>query len=251
MTWSSILPTFLASIVEFVEALTIVMVVGTTINWKSSLLGAGAAITALAAIVVALGSAFLLIPLSVFRLFVGFVLVLFGLKWLKKAILRFAGLKALHDEEAIYEEEAAALRQRGVPPKTVFDGFGFTTSFKSVLLEGMEVVFIVLTFGTSSASTDLEKTAGISLASLGAGLALLLVVVLGFAIRKPLTRVPENTLKFIVGLMLTTFGTFWGGEGLGVEWPGADLSLFAILLSWAAASWALVAFLKPKKETQT
>jgi len=251
MTWSSILPTFLASIVEFVEALTIVMVVGTTINWKSSLLGAAAAVATLTVTVLIVGSAFVFVPLGAFRLFVGFILVLFGLKWLKKALLRYSGLKALHDEEAIYEEEAALLRSRGEVPHSGVDGFGLATSFKSVLLEGMEVVFIVLTFGTSSATTEAGKSAGIATASLGALLALVVVIILGLAIRKPLTKVPENTLKFVVGLMLTTFGTFWGGEGLGIEWPSGDWSLLVLLSIYALASWALVVWMKRKKEARS
>jgi uncharacterized membrane protein len=245
MIWSSLIPTFLASLVEFVEALTIVMVVGTTINWKTSLLGAAAGVAALAAIVLVLGSAFVFIPLDAFRLVIGFVLVLFGLKWLKKAILRYAGRKALHDEEAIYEEEAAALRERGVFPHAAIDSFGLVTAFKSVLLEGLEVVFIVLTFGTSA--NEAGKSQGIATASVGAMLALVVVVFLGLAVRKPLTKVPENTLKFIVGLMLTTFGTFWGGEGLGIAWPGADLSLLALVLVYALASFFFVVWLKQKK----
>jgi len=227
MTWSSILPTFLASIVEFVEALTIVMVVGTTINWKSSLLGAVAAVATLTVTVLIVGSAFVFVP------------------------LRYSGLKALHDEEAIYEEEAALLRSRGEVPHSGVDGFGLATSFKSVLLEGMEVVFIVLTFGTSSATTEAGKSAGIATASLGALLALVVVIILGLAIRKPLTKVPENTLKFVVGLMLTTFGTFWGGEGLGIEWPSGDWSLLVLLSIYALASWALVVWMKRKKEARS
>ncbi len=247
MIWSSVIPTFLASLVEFVEALTIVMVVGVTVNWRSSLLGAGAAVVVLAAAVAALGSTFLLLPLEGFRLVVGFILVLFGLKWLKKAFLRFAGWKAIHDEEAIYEEEAAALRARGEAVPQRLDGFAVATSFKSVLLEGLEVVFIVLTFGTSTAATDDQKLAGIAVASLGALLALVVVVLLGVALRKPLTRVPENALKFLVGLMLTTFGTFWGAEGLGIAWPWGDLTLLVLLGVYGAVSAATIGWLKRKK----
>jgi uncharacterized membrane protein len=242
MTWSSVLPAFLASVVEFVEALTIVLVVGTTINWRSSLAGAGAAVLALAAIVAVLGPAFLLIPLAVFRLVVGFVLVLFGLKWLKKAILRYAGRKALHDEEAIYEEEAAALRARGEVPRNRLDGFGLVTAFKSVLLEGMEVVVIVLTFGASSGN--------LLPPAVGALAALVLVVLLGLAIRGPLTKVPENTLKFTVGLMLAAFGTFWGGEGLGIEWAAGDLTIVVLVAVYLAVSLAFVLLLKPSQEVQ-
>ena len=247
MIWSSVFPTFLASLVEFVEALTIVMVVGATVNWRSSLSGAGAAVVILTGIVLALGSTFLLLPLEGFRLVVGLILVLFGLKWLKKALLRFAGWKALHDEEAIYEEEAAVLRARDEAPPRKLDAFAVATSFKSVLLEGLEVVFIVLTFGTSTAVTDGQKLTGILMASLGALLALAVVVLLGFVIRKPLTRIPENALKFLVGLMLTSFGTFWGAEGLGVAWPWGDLTLLALLGVYGAASLGMIGWLKSKK----
>ncbi|MDR3585572.1 MAG: hypothetical protein P4L59_09630 [Desulfosporosinus sp.] len=243
MVWSSILPSFLASMVEFVEALTIVLVVGVTINWKSSLLGASAAALTLAVLVAAFGSTLVLfIPIEVLRLAIGLILILFGLQWLKKALLRYSGLKAMHDEAAIYEEEMRELRAHGKIDPGKFNGFGFLTSYKSVLLEGLEVAFIVITFG-STASTD--KFSGIWTASVGASLALLIVVILGLVIRGPLTKIPENALKFSVGIMLVTFGTFWAGEGLGIQWPYADLFLFVLITFFLALSASIVNWLKP------
>jgi uncharacterized membrane protein len=244
MAWSSAISAFLASLVEFVEALTIVLVVGVTINWKSALAGAGAAVLALAALVAVFGTALVtLIPLEALRLFVGVILILFGLKWLKKAILRYSGLKALHDEEAIYEEEMRAMRARGESLPDKIDGFGFATSFKSVLLEGLEVAFIVITFGTSVAKTEQEKGNGLLSAALGALLAAVLVTVAGVIIRGPLTKIPENSLKFLVGIMLTSFGTFWAGEGLGIEWPLDDAFLIVLVGIYLLVSAGLVAWL--------
>ncbi|NPV91359.1 MAG: TMEM165/GDT1 family protein [Firmicutes bacterium] len=243
MAWSSIIPSFLASMVEFVEALTIVLVVGVTINWKSSLLGAGAAAAALAALVVVFGSTLVrFIPIEVLRLVIGVILVLFGMQWLKKSLLRYSGLKALHDEAAIYEDEMLELKERGLINSREFNGFGFLTAFKSVLLEGLEVAFIVVTFGVT-ASTD--KVDGIYAAAIGALLALLVVVVLGVVVRRPLTRIPENTLKFTVGIMLVTFGTFWAGEGLGIEWFFDDLFLPVLVTFYLALSAIIVRWLRP------
>lgn len=248
MVWSSVLPAFLASIVEFVEALTIVLVVGVTINWKSSLLGAGAAVLTLAALVAVFGSTLVLfIPIEILRLVIGIILVLFGMQWLKKAILRFTGLKALHDEAAIYEENMEELKARGEIDTSKFNGFGFATAFKSVLLEGLEVAFIVITFG-ATATTD--KIQGVWSATIGALLAFVIVAALGFLARKPLTKVPENTLKFIVGIMLVTFGTFWAGEGLGVNWPMADLFLFVLIAFFLLLTAVIVNWLKPYAKTE-
>ncbi len=245
MLWTSVLSAFLASVVEFVEALTIVLVVGVTINWKSSLAGALAAAVTLAALIAVFGTAIVtLIPIDVLRIIVGIILVLFGLKWLKKALLRYSGLKALHDEEAIYEEEMRALKARGESLPDRFNGFGFATSYKSVLLEGLEVAFIVITFGTSAARTESEKLASLLAASVGAAAAGVLVIAAGILIRGPLTRVPENTLKFVVGIMLTAFGTFWAGEGLGVAWPFEDLFLLLIIGFYLLMSFGFVIWLK-------
>lgn len=231
---SSFLPAFFASIVEFVEALTVVLAIGVSVNWKSSLWGAGAAVAALGSLIGVFGTSLVVwVPIAVLRLVVGVVLVLFGLQWLRKSLLRYAGLKALHDEGKIYQREVAAAQARGAGTQA-FSGFGFATSFKSVLLEGLEVAFIVITFGATAAS---DKAATLRAASLGALAAFVLVLVVGLVVRKPLTRIPENTLKFIVGVMLVSFGLFWAGEGLGVAWPGEDafiLGLLALTLGGSA-----------------
>ncbi|KLU66395.1 hypothetical protein DEAC_c17940 [Desulfosporosinus acididurans] len=243
MYWSSILPSFLASMVEFVEALTIVLVVGVTINWRSSLLGAGAAALTLAVLVAVFGSTLVMfIPIEVLRQVIGTILILFGMQWLKKALLRYSGLKSMHDEAAIYEEQMQKLRAHGEAEPSKFNGFGFLTSYKSVLLEGLEVAFIVITFG-SSVSAD--KFSGIWTAAEGALLALIIVVILGLLIRGPLTKIPENTLKFSVGIMLVTFGTFWTGEGLGIQWPYADLILLALIIFYLALSLIVIKWLTP------
>src|SRR5207248_2087059 len=208
MQWAIATAAFLASAVEFVEAFTIVLVVGITINWRSSLLGAFAAAATLAVIIATLGVALVKwVPINDFRLVVGIILILFGLKWLKKAILRYAGLKALHDEEAIYEHELAEIQARGERPSQSLNSFGVALALKSVLLEGLEVAFIVITFGVSAATTEAAKAAGLTSAALGALVAVVAVIVLGALAHAPLRQVPENTLKFVVGIMLTTFGT--------------------------------------------
>jgi uncharacterized membrane protein len=222
-----VLSAFLASAVEFVEALTIVLAAGVTRGWRSALTGLAAATVALAVIVAALGPALKLVPIDVLRLVVGALLLAFGLQWLRKAILRASGYKALHDEDAIFAEEVERARSQA------HDWYGFTLAFKGVLLEGLEVAFIVITFGSTQGS--------IGLAALGAGIALALVAGVGVAVRAPLARVPENTMKFAVGVMLTTFGIFWSTEGVGAHWPGDDASLpvvlaFVILLSFGAVT---------------
>ncbi len=242
--WAVFVASFLASAVEFVEAFTIVLVVGVTINWRSALAGTALAVVALALLVGIFGAALVqFVPIEALRLVVGLFLVLFGLKWLKKAILRYARLKALHDEEAIYEEQVAELRAKGLAPARRVDPFGLVTAFKSVLLEGLEVAFIVITFGIQANS--LQSTDGIQVAALGAAGALLVIVALGALVRAPLQRVPENTLKFMVGIMLTSFGTFWGGEGLGISWWRGDLFLLALVAFYLAVSGALVLWLRP------
>lgn len=236
--WAVLAAAFLASAVEFVEAFTIVLVVGITINWRSALAGTAAAVVTLAALVGIFGTALVrYVPLDVLRFVVGVLLVLFGLKWLKKAILRYAGLKAMHDEEAIYEEQMAEMRARGEHPQQRVDPFGVATSFKSVLLEGMEVAFIVITFGSAANS--------ISSAIWGALAACVLVVLIGALVRAPLQRVPENTLKFVVGIMLTSFGTFWGGEGIGISWWHDDLFLPILVVFYLLVAGALILWLRP------
>ena len=225
---------FLACTVEAVEALTIVVAVGVTRGWRSALQGVAVALLALGVIVAALGPALTHVPLNALRLFVGGLLLIFGLGWLRKAILRASGLAPPHDELAIYERELAAARA-AVPQHrpAVGDWYAFTLCFKGVVLEGMEVVFIVLTFGANQGS--------IPLAVLCAAVAVALVVVAGAALRGPLAQVPENTLKFAVGVMLTSFGTFWGAEGAGAQWPGSDASLLAVIAVTLGAALLLTA----------
>ena len=231
-----VLSTFLASAVEAVEALTVVLAVGVTRGWRSSLIGAGMATLTLAAVIVALGPALSLMPIDKLRVIIGTLLLIFGLQWLRKAILRASGYKALHDEDAIFRKEQEEARRAGKVERAGLDWYAFTLSFKGVFLEGLEVAFIVLTFGSTQGS--------IPLAAAGAAVALVLVAVVGVAIHAPLSRVPENTMKFAVGVMLTTFGIFWGAEGAGVEWPGADLALPGVLVFVIALSLALVVLLR-------
>ncbi|HEV3358377.1 MAG TPA: hypothetical protein VG247_16405 [Pseudonocardiaceae bacterium] len=230
---------FLACVVEGVEALTIVLAVGTTRDWRSAGLGVGSALVALAVIVAALGPALTLLPLDALRLVVGGLLLIFGLQWLRKAILRASGHKALHDEDAIFRTqrtaaESATATSRGMVP----DWYAYVVSFKGVLLEGLEVAFIVLTFGANQHA--------IGLATIAAAAAIVLVVAVGFAVRAPLARVPENTLKFVVGIMLTAFGTFWGAEGAGANWPGSDAALLVLAPVVAVIALSLVALLRSR-----
>jgi uncharacterized membrane protein len=229
------LSVFLACAVEAVEALTIVLAVGTTRSWSSAISGVGAATLALAVIVAALGPALTSLPIDVLRVVVGGLLLIFGLQWLRKAILRSAGLKAKHDESQIYEVQAAAARNAGTEPSS-FDGYAFTIAFKGVLLEGLEVAFIVLTFGANQHR--------VALAAAAAGLAVLVVIAAGAAARAPLARVPENTMKFAVGVMLSSFGMFWGAEGAGASWPGGDAALLAIVPLMLAAAAAMTKTLR-------
>jgi uncharacterized membrane protein len=229
------LSVFLACAVEAVEALTIVLAVGVTRSWRSTLTGVGGALLSLAALTAALGPALTALPLDVLRLVVGGLLLIFGLQWLRKAVLRAGGAKSLHDEREAYAHELAAARSAGeVRPS--FDAYAFTIAFKGVLLEGLEVVFIVLTFGANQHR--------IGLAAAAAGAAVLLVALAGVAVHGPLARVPENTMKFAVGVMLTSFGTFWGAEGAGAHWPGGDAALLAIVPATLVFALALVATLR-------
>src|ERR1700758_56631 len=216
-----VLSAFLASGVEFVEALTIVLAAGLARGWRSSLAGLGAATLVLAVVVAALGPALTAIPLNALRVLVRALLLVFGLQWLRKASLRAHGYKALHDEDAIFARELADAEGAAHVERAGLDWYGFVLSFKGVLLEGLEVVFIVLTFGSAQHS--------IPLAAVGAAGAVILVAVVGLAVRAPLARVPENLMKFTVGVMLTTFGIFWSTEGAGAQWPGADASLLGVL----------------------
>ena len=231
------MPAFLASLVEMVEALTIVLAVGTTRGWRDALLGTAAALLILAAISVGLGTALTtLIPLHLFQVIVGGLLLLFGLRWLRKAILRFAGIIALHDEDLIYQREVAVLRAQGLV-QTGVDWVGVTVTCKSVLLEGLEVVFVVLTLGAHDAAAFHAALWG----ALAAGLLVLLV---GLMLHQPLTRVPENWLKLSVGALLCSFGVFWGAEGLGAAWPWDALTLLGILAMFLVVSWGSVRMLQ-------
>jgi len=234
-----VLSAFLASAVEMVEALTIVLAAGVARGWRSSLAGVAAATVVLAAIVAALGPALTVIPLNGLRLVVGGLLLVFGLQWLRKAILRASGYKALHDEDAIFAKELAEAETAEHVERAGLDWYGFTLAFKGVLLEGLEVAFIVLTFGSTQGS--------IPLAVAGAAGALVLVAGVGIAVRAPLARVPENTMKFAVGVMLTTFGIFWSTEGAGARWPGGDAALPVILGFVIALSFAFVALLRRQR----
>jgi uncharacterized membrane protein len=218
-----------ASAVEMVEALTIVLALGVTRGWRAPLQGAVAALAVLVVLVAALGPALGAIPIDLLRLVVGSLLLIFGLQWLRKAILRASGFKALHDEEAAFAAEVAAARAAGRTSGGI-DRYAFVISFKSTLLEGLEVAFIVITLGVNQGATWL--------AAAGAITALVVVVIVGALVRHPLSRVPENTLKFVVGVMLTSFGTFWAGEGVGIDWPGAEASLAALIVLTVA--WSLL-----------
>jgi uncharacterized membrane protein len=234
---------FLACAVEAVEATTIVLAAGTARDWKSSVLGTGAGIGVLAVIIGAFGPSISKLPINSMRLFVGGLLLVFGLQWVRKAILRASGYKALHDEELIFQEELAAAKAAKAGQRFgVADWYAFTLSFKGVLLEGLEVAFIVLTFGT------IQKQVG--LASIAALSAVLVTAAGGFALRKPLARVPENKMKYVVGIMLTSFGIFWGAEGAGAEWPHADLSILGILLFMLVVTQILIYVLKRQKDRQ-
>ncbi|MGH3274082.1 MAG: COG4280 domain-containing protein [Streptosporangiaceae bacterium] len=233
------LAVFLACAVEAVEATTIVLAAGTARDWRSAMTGTGAALIALAAVVAVAGPAVSAIPLHALRLVIGALLLVFGLQWLRKAILRASGHKGLHDEARIYAEQMDLAASQGAgAPRTplVPDWYGFTLAFKGVLLEGLEVVFIVLTFGSNQHD--------VGLAAIAAGGAVAVVAVAGVAVRAPLARVPENTLKFIVGIMLTSFGLLWGAEGAGARWPGSDAALLVLIPAVAVVALGLTAALR-------
>jgi uncharacterized membrane protein len=232
---------FVACAVEAVEALTIVLAVGTTRSWRSTWSGIGAALLVLAALTAALGPALTALPISALRVTVGGLLLVFGLQWLRKAILRASGFKPLHDEDALFAEGLEDARRAGAVGAG-FDPYSFTISFKGVLLEGLEVVFIVLTFGANQHN--------VSLAAAAAAVAVAAVVLTGLAVHAPLSRVPENTMKFGVGVMLTSFGMFWGAEGAGAPWPGSDAALLAIIPVTLAFGLGLVAVLRRQRDAR-
>ncbi len=222
---------FLGTSVEFVEALTIILAVGVVRGWRSAFLGALSAIVLLVALIAVIGTPLAhIIQLFWVQFFVGVFMLLFGIRWLRKAILRYAGLKGLHNERASYDQELKVLQESKQVGGT-FDRFAFMTAFSGTFLEGLEALFIVITFGLSAHSMQS--------AVFGAGLAVIVVVVLGILVRKPLVKVPENTMKFIVGIMLTSFGAFWLGESLHVAWPGSDLSILYMAVTLIGFTWLI------------
>ncbi len=243
--WSLGLATFVAALVEMVEALTIVLAMGMTRSWRSTLWGVVAALVALAGFTAVAGYALATwLPEAALQLVIGGLLLIFGLQWLRKAILRSSGRKAMHDEAAIFADQEADARAASSDVRLGLDWFSFVVSFKGVFLEGVEVVFIVITFGLNA--DDVPVAVAGAVAALGVVLALAVVV------RKPLTAVPENTLKYGVGLLLSTFGTYWALEGLGIfsasgdslSWPGDDLVILVLLVGWFALSRVLVSALR-------
>ncbi|HEX9170908.1 MAG TPA: hypothetical protein VF886_18585 [Roseiarcus sp.] len=229
---------FAASFVEAVEALTIVLAVGLARGWRPALTGAAAGLAVLALIVAALGPMLAFIPIRALQFVVGVLLLLFGLRWLRKAILRAIGVVALHDEDAAFERERRELTETERTQAQGQDWIAGVTAFKAVLLEGIEVVFIVIAVGAARGL--------LGLASAGALAACIAVAAIGAAVHQPLARVPENGLKFAVGIMLSAFGLFWTGESLGVEWPGSDAAILAFVALFLAVAVGLVAFLKPR-----
>jgi len=233
---------FLACAVEMVEALTIVVAVGTTRGWRSALEGTLVALVVLGALVVALGPAIVhYVPLSTLRLVVGGLLLVFGLQWLRKAVLRAAGLKAKHDEDAIFARNVEELSE--TPATSGRDAAAFVVAFKGVFLEGLEVVVVVITLGTTSHNLGLAATA--------AAAAIVVVGGIGLAVARQLSAVPENAMKMGVGLMLVSFGTFWSGEGVGVHWPGSDLAIPVLVAVYGLGAWALVIALRPRTRVET
>lgn len=239
-TWGLLVATFTAAFVEFVEALTIVLAMGVTRGWRSALAGTAAALVALAAFTAVAGySLSTWLPRTALQLAIGTLLLIFGLQWLRKAVLRSSGRKAMHDEAAEYAEQTAAAEAAGAPRGGI-DSFGFAVSFKGVFLEGVEVVFIVITFGLNADN--------LTVAVVGAAAALVVVVAAGLLLHRPLSAIPENTLKYGVGLLLASFGTYWAVEGLGVlrdgggsiVWPGQDWAILVLIACWFAVTRALV-----------
>jgi uncharacterized membrane protein len=250
-TWGLIAATFVACFVEMVEATTIVMAIGFTRSWRSAMTGVAAALVVLAVVTSIAGYALnRWFPEAALQLVIGGLLLVFGLQWLRKAILRASGRKAVHDEDAIYRKEAEAAKAAGRDSGRL-DMFSFMVSFKGVFLEGMEVVFIVITFGLNAKN--------VPAASLGAAAAVVTVLGIAFAVRRPLSMIDENLLKYGVGLLLASFGTFWAVEGIDVfrsgrhslQWPGADLSILVLLAVWFLLSRVFVTVLRGPRPTPT
>lgn len=229
---------FLASAVEMVEALTIVVAVGLTKGWRSALEGVAVALLALTGLVVVFGPALANVPTASLRIVVGTVLLIFGLQWWRKAILRSIGLKAKHDEDAIFAETVEELQQS---PVSTRDAAAFTMAFKGVFLEGIEVVVTVITLGSSANRLGVAATAALA--------ALVLVALAGLIVTRQLSNVPENAMKMVVGIMAASYGTFWIGEGIGLRWPGKDLALLAFALIYGALTWVIVLSLTPREQS--
>lgn len=234
---------FLGTGVEFVEALTIILAVGSVRGWKSSLAGAAAAIVTLGVLVAIIGAPLVhVIHVAWVQILVGLFMLLFGIRWLRKSILRYAGLKSLHDEAAAYQEVMERQRKAGEVKQGV-DAFAFSTTYAGTFLEGLEAIFIVIAFGLSQNA--------IPSSIYGAVAATIVVLILGIALKSPLSRIPENTLKFIVGIMLTSFGAFWVGEGLHVAWPQNDLSIIYMIATLLVFSWTQVSRFKRRLQKPT
>jgi len=244
MFWPSaapaVLTAFLSSLVEAVEALTIVLAVATVRGWRPAGFGAVAGLALLVLIVALLGPLLDRVPLNILQFVVGILLLLFGMRWLRKAILRAASVIPLHDEALAFATESEELRDKARRHEARLDWFAGLASFKAVVLEGLEVVFIVIAVGAGRGL--------MGAASMGAAAACALVVGVGFAVHRPLARVPENTLKFAVGVMLSAFGVFWTGEGLGVPWPGEDLAILGFAALFLFVSLAAVALMRRTEE---
>ena len=236
MDWTSagpsVLASFMASMVEFVEALTIVLAVGVVRGWRSSLMGAAAGVALLAVLILALGQSLSNVPLPAMQLVIGILLLMFGMRWLRKAVLRAAGVLPLHDEAEAFGKTTQQLRNQAHGASAAIDKVAFLTTFKTVMLEGIEVVFIVIALGAHGQM--------LVPASAGAGLALAVVIALGFWLHRPLAKVPENALKFGVGVMLSAFGTFWVGEGVGLQWIGGDAAVLALMAVFLGVAIGLV-----------
>ena len=240
--WILIVSTFLASAVEAVEALTVILAVGTTRGWRAPWIATVAGTMALALIVTLFGPQLSRLPIDALRIVVGGVLLIFGMGWLRKAILRASGWKPPRDEAALYAADVEQARERGKPGHSTMDWYGFTLVFKAVFLEGLEVAFIVLTFGASAHN--------IPIAMVGAALAIAVIAIAGAIVHRPLSRVPENAMKFAVGVMLSSFGVFWSVEGVGAEWPGKDLSILGIIAFLTVTSLVLVVILRRSQATE-
>ncbi|MPZ49613.1 MAG: hypothetical protein GEU75_10010 [Dehalococcoidia bacterium] len=228
---------FLACSVEMVEAMTIVLAVGVTRGWKAALAGVGAGFLALGVVVAALGPTLVnVVPLDVLQIVVGTLLLIFGMQWLRKAIQRAAGVRAKHNEDQIFRDEVSELEGEASVATAGLDWTGFVVSFKGVFLEGLEVAFIVLTFGANEGS--------FTLSAIGALVAFVVFTSLGLVLHRPLSRVPENSIKFTVGIMLVAFGTFWGGEGIGVDWKLGDVTILVAVAIYSAVAFLLVEAMK-------